>query len=59
MPLPTQREEVRRIAANITKLPEFAARAKLPGHGACAFAVHLSGNVVIEQMLRYALVAIA
>jgi hypothetical protein len=51
------RDEARRIAANITKLPEFAARAKLPGHGACAFAVHLSGNVVIEQMLRYALVA--
>ena len=42
------------IAVNIAKLPELLLRSVT----ACAFAVHLSGNVVIEQILRYALIAI-
>ncbi len=42
------------IAANIAKLPELLLRSV----AACAFAVHLPGNVVIEQILRYALIAI-
>ena len=39
---------------NIAKLPELLLRSV----AACAFAVHLPGNVVIEQILRYALIAI-
>jgi hypothetical protein len=41
------------------RYPQIEVKA-VPAHmAACVFAVHFSGKVVIEQMLRYALVAIA